>query len=73
MIGMGGSSTSQSMNYDVLSSCALVVLTGKELIFLKESWQRWVFDPSQERVDNMVSLLSNKDSGNERGGLPASQ
>jgi hypothetical protein len=75
MMGLIGSATSHhAMTYDILPSCTLVVLTAKELIFLKESWSRWVYEPNQERVDLMISLLANKDSGNDKGGgLPVSQ
>ena len=53
------------MQYDVLQNCTLVVLTKTDLIFLKESWSKWVYEPSQERADLIRELLASKEDTRE--------
>ena len=53
LIGGGGSTRHSVMQYDVLQNCTLVVLTKSEIIFLKESWSKWVYEPSQKEASKI--------------------
>ena len=68
---IGGDSTRKSMQYDVLQNCTLVVLTKTEIIFLKESWSRWVYEPSQDKAQLILELLVNKEDTRELKPIPS--
>ena len=71
LIGGGGSAHRSVMQYDVLQNCTLVVLTKTEIIFLKESWSKWVYEPSQAKASLILELLVNKEDTRELKQIPS--